>query len=217
VLITVDPWERVLRYRRGQLVEVLPSGTVRRFRSRSRLIRIDLRPQLLLVPGQEVLTADGLSVRVSVLGTFAVDDAQLWHETVAEPREFLYAAIQIAVREAVATRTLEQLLAERSDLGLLDAVAPAAAPFGATVSELSVKDLMVPGELRRAAMELAVARQAGAAALERARSEVAAVRALTNAAKMVGDNPALLQLRTLQAVEHGRATVVLSQAPVAGG
>jgi hypothetical protein len=57
------------------------------------------------------------------------------------------------------------------------------------------------------------ARSEGLAALERARAEVAATRALANAAKMVETHPGLLQLRTLQAVEAGGATVVLSAEP----
>ena len=63
------------------------------------------------------------------------------------------------------------------------------------------------------AAEAATARAHGLAALERARGEVAATRALANAARMLTDNPGLLQLRTLQAVETGGATVVLSNEP----
>jgi hypothetical protein len=74
---------------------------------------------------------------------------------------------------------------------------------------------MVPAELRRAAAEVATARAQGQAVLERARSEVAATRALANAARMIAEQPALLQLRTLQAVEAGGATVVLTQGPAA--
>lgn len=69
---------------------------------------------------------------------------------------------------------------------------------------------MVPAELRHAAAEVATARARGLAALERARSEVAATRALANAARLVAEHPGLLQLRTLQAVEAGGATVVLT-------
>ena len=81
------------------------------------------------------------------------------------------------------------------------------------VDSLSLRDVMVPAELRRAAADVAAARTQGQAALERARSEVAATRALANAARMVAEQPGLLQLRTLQAVEAGGATVVLTTGP----
>ncbi|MCW2622915.1 MAG: hypothetical protein JWL64_2517 [Frankiales bacterium] len=171
------------------------------------------------MPGQEVLTGDGLSVRLTLLARLEITDPRAWHEAMAAPLDVVYAAVQIAARHAVAARTLDELLAARTELAveLVSAVAAATADLGATVADVTVKDLMIPAELRRAATELAMSRAQGQAALERARSEVAAVRALTNAAKMVSDNPALLQLRTSQAVEAGRATVVLTQEPYARG
>jgi len=177
---------------------------------------------LLTVAGQEVLTADGLSVKVSLLVRSRVTDPRRWHEAVEEPDAFVYGSLQVAVREAVAGRTLDELLGARTELGpaLAAAAAGTAQEVGTVLDEVAVRDVMVPTELRRAATEAATARAHGLAALERARGEVAATRALANAARMVADNPALLQLRTLQAIETGGATVILStdgasSAPVA--
>ena len=216
--IVVPPWERVLRYRDGVFVEELGPGVHRRGRWRARHVRVDVRPRLLTLPAQEVLTADGLAVKVSLLARRHVARPQVWHEVAAEPEALLYAALQLALRDAVAARPYEGLLAERSRLGPLlgEAVRPAAAGLGLALEDVAVRDLMAPAELRRAATEVATARAAGQAALERARGEVAATRALANAARTVADNPALLHLRTLQAVESGRATVVLA-GPGAGG
>jgi hypothetical protein len=90
---------------------------------------------------------------------------------------------------------------------------PTAARVGLDVEQVALRDVVVPVELRHAAAELATARAQGLAVLERARSEVAATRALANAAALVESHPGLLQLRTLQAVEAGGATVVLSTSP----
>ncbi len=98
-----------------------------------------------------------------------------------------------------------------------DDVRGRAGAVGVVVESLALRDVMVPAELSRAAAEVATARAQGQAALERARGEVAATRALANAARMVADQPALLQLRTLQAVEAGGATVHLSVGPAAPG
>src|SRR5690242_3180886 len=59
---------------------------------------------------------------------------------------------------------------------------------------------MVPGELKRAYAGIVAARREGEAALERARGETAALRALSNAGRMIEDNPGLMQLRVLQQV-----------------
>ena len=213
--IVVPEWERVLLYRDGLFEEVLAAGRHRRPRRRRVVIRVLVRPRLLPIAGQEVLTADGLTVKVSLLVRTRVEDARRWYEAVEAPDAFVYGALQVALRSAVAARTLDELMSARPELGVevLAAAVDAAAAVGVVVDEVAVRDVMVPTELRRAATEAAAARAHGLAALERARGEVAAARALANAAKMVADNPALLQLRTLQAVETGRATVVLNTGP----
>lgn len=214
--VVVQEWERVLVYRDGRFVEELGPGAHRVRRWRRRRVRVALRPTLLTVAGQEVLTEDGLAVKASLLARVRVTDPRRHHEVADVPEDFLYAALQVALRDAVAARPLDALLAERAALGevLAAAVAQEAALLGLTVEDVALRDLVVPAELRRAAADVAVARAQAGAALERARSEVAAVRALANAAKLVAGDPALLHLRTLQAVEAGGATVVLN-APAA--
>ena len=213
--IVVQEWERVLVYRDGRFSGELGPGRHRVRWWRHRRVRVVVRPRQLVIPVQEVLTAERLAVKVSVTSTVRVVDARTWHETVEAPDAFLYTALQIALREAVAARTVDELLADRSEMagGMRAAVATTAARVGLAVDELAVRDVVVPAELRRAAAEVAAARAHGLAALERARSEVAATRALANAAKMIEGSPGLLQLRTLQAVEAGGATVVLTSDP----
>ena len=210
--VVVQEWQRVLVYRDGRFEVELGPGRHRLARRRRTVVPVTVRPRLVVTPVQEVLTGDGLAVKVSLASVMRVDDARVWHEAVDAPDAFVYAAVQVALREDVASRTLDELLADRSGLGerLLVATRDTAARFGVVVESVALRDVVVPAELRRAAADVATARAEGLAALERARSEVAATRALANAARMVADQPALLQLRTLQAVEAGGATVFLS-------
>ena len=210
--IVVQEWERVLVYRDGRFQEMLAAGRHRRLRWRRQRVRVQIRPRLFVVPSQEVLTADGLSVKVSLTVAARTEDPRRWYESVEDADAFVYAALQIAVREAVATRTLDELLAARDSLpaDVRERVQGATDAVGVVIDSLSLRDVMVPAELRRAAADVAAARSQGQAALERARAEVAAIRALANAARMVAEQPGLLQLRTLQAVEAGGATVVLT-------
>lgn len=209
--IVVQEWERVLLYRDGRCEELLGPGRHRRGRRR-RAVRVVVRPRLIVVPGQEVLTADGLSVKVSLTATLHVGDARRWVEAAETPDGFVYTALQIALREQVTGRALAELLADQGALAeaMRAPVAAAADAVGLVVDGVAVRDVMLPAELRRAAAEVAVARAQGQAALERARGEVAATRALANAARMLAEHPGLLQLRTLHAVEAGGATVVLT-------
>jgi regulator of protease activity HflC (stomatin/prohibitin superfamily) len=217
VRVVVQEWERVLAYKDGRFEEVLEPGRHRRRRWRRRLVRVQVRPRLLVVPSQEVLTSDGLSVKVSLTVAVRSADPRRWHEAVEDADGFVYATLQIALREVVAGQSLDELLAARGSLGedVRNRVLEAAEAVGVAIDSLSLRDVMVPAELRRAAAEVATARAQGQAVLERARSEVAATRALANAARMIAEQPALLQLRMLQAVEAGGATVVLTTGPAA--
>lgn len=155
--------------------------------------------------------ADGLSVKVSLTAVVRSADPRRWHEAVEAPDDFVYTALQIALREVVSRRSLDDLLQARAALSdeIAEPVRTTAQTVGVEVESLAVRDVMVPSELRRAAADVAAARAHGLASLERARSEVAATRALANAARILSEQPGLLQLRTLQAIEAGGATVVL--------
>lgn len=211
--VVVREWERVLVYVDGRYELTLEPGRHRVRRRRREVVCFDLRPALVPVPGQELLTADGLSAKVSLLARVRVVDARLAHEAVQDGAADTYAALQVALRAEVASRTLEDLLADRDRLGaaVAEAVAEQLAVLGREVESVAVRDVMVPGELRLAALRVVTARQDGLASLERARGETAALRSLANAAKIANDNPALLTLRTLRAIEAGGATVVLHQ------
>jgi regulator of protease activity HflC (stomatin/prohibitin superfamily) len=211
VKVVVRQWETVLLYKDGVFERALGPGRHRVRRRRREQLRYDLRPQLVAVPNQEILTADGLAPRITLVGRFAVSDARVLHVSAVDADAQLYTAIQVGLRSRVASRTLEELLAARDEVGaeVREDVAGAAAGVGRTVLDLQVRDLAVPAELRVAAVRVLTARQEGLAALERARGETAALRSLANAARLAQDVPALLALRTLRAVETGGATVVL--------
>ena len=158
--IVVQEWERVLLYRDGRFEEALEPGRHRRLRWRRRRVRVAVRPRLLVVPGQEVLTADGLSVKVSLAVACRTADPRLWHEAVEDADAFVYAALQVALREAVAGRTLDELLTARDAVpaDVRQRAATAAEAVGVVVDSLALRDVMVSAELRRAAAEVATAR-----------------------------------------------------------
>ena len=84
-------------------------------------------------------------------------------------------------------------------------IAPQAEAIGVQVHAVEVRDVMLPGELRKAFSEVLKAKQEGQAALERARGESAALRNLANAARLIEGQPALATLRFLQTLEASNA------------
>jgi regulator of protease activity HflC (stomatin/prohibitin superfamily) len=209
-------WERGVLFEDGRLAGELDPGPHRRWARSATLRRVDLRPWILDVPTQEVPTADGLTVKVTVVGRARVVDPVAYVTASQDSAASLYLQAQIAAREVVATTTVEQLVTTRPAVGdALTAAVGGVADIGVTVERLELKDVILPYELKKAQAELLVARAQGLAALERARGETAALRNLANAASLLKDNPALLQLRLVQqlAATTGH-TVVIGQAPL---
>ncbi|HZM74271.1 MAG TPA: slipin family protein [Candidatus Limnocylindrales bacterium] len=211
--VTVMEYERVVKLVDGQVKEVLGPGRHAYRRRRTVLHRVDMRPRWLTVAGQEVLTADGISVKVTaVLLATPVDPvADLTVRQVGSTD--VYIATQHALRLAVARQTLEALMESRLDLSaeLEGPVREAAARVGLEVNELIVRDLMLPGDLRRAFAEVLLAQQQGKAELEKARAEAASLRLLANTADLLEKHPSLLELRTLQTAETGELKLVIKK------
>jgi regulator of protease activity HflC (stomatin/prohibitin superfamily) len=194
----------------GTPVRVLEPGRHRRAR-RATYREVDLREQLLAVSPQEILTVDGVQVRVSAAVRWAVVDPVAWLERAPDPVGLVYLATQVALRDAVAGLTLETVSQRGAGLEaatLTATVDAAGRPVGLSVLEVVVKDVILPSEVRAATLELATARQRGAAQLEMARAETAALRSLANGAKLLDDHPALARLRLVQALPIGSQLVV---------
>lgn len=211
---TVSESERVVLFRDGRFSRVLEPGRHRRLgrRTRIRLVRIPVVPQLHIVSGQDVLTADALGVKASLAVTWRVADARLHASAGATGGQAVHVEVQLAFRELVAARTLDELLAGRTELGpaTRDLAASRLNGYGVALESVGLRDLVPAPEVRRALSAVVLAREEGRAALERARGEVAATRALLNAARLLDEHPGLGQLRTLQAISDGNATVVLN-------
>jgi regulator of protease activity HflC (stomatin/prohibitin superfamily) len=197
-------WQRGVLFSDGRFARVLEPGRQRCRWLRSRVEVVDLRRRDTVVPGQELLTADGAGLRVSALVQWWVADPFAFVTAATEVEAAVRAAVQVALRDAVTALTFEQVVTERGRLtgGLAEAAAPYLTGLGVTLGVVVVRDVMLPAELRRAATETLLAREQGRAELERARAEAASLRTLPNAA--------LLRLRTIQAAASPGTTLVLT-------
>ncbi len=206
-----------LLYHEGRLVQTLLAGRHVRWGRNFRLASIDLRKTLLTVPGQEVLSSDNVGVKISLVLTIQITDAAKTAEA-DNHLTHLYSAAQTATREVVAGITLDALLAQRTAIGaqLREQVSPRAEALGLQLLAVEVRDVMLPGELRKAFSEVLKAKQEGLAALERARAESAALRNLSNAARLIEGQPSLTTLRLLQTLEATNQTIVLNDLSVLG-
>ncbi len=217
--ITVFEYQFALHYRDGQLVGELPTGRHWIRSGRDAVRWADRRAQPFFVPGQEVLSSDGVPVKVSLAVAYVIEDpVKALHEQLDLYNQ-LYQALQLALRHELAGRPIDDILSDRGAVGpaLLEATAAQAAGLGLRFETLEVKDLMLPGAVKDLYAQVVRARKEGEAALERARGETAALRNLANAARLVEEKPALFQLRVLQSLAGSTGnTVIVNAGGVAG-
>lgn len=198
---TVFEYQRGLRFDRGRFAGELGPGRYRHGTS-THITVVDTRSHVVAVSGQEVPSSDGVAVRCSAAVTYHVTDATRAVLGSSQYGTQMYQDVQLALRSVIASHTLEELMSARDSLNaeLLEAARAGSEDLGIDYDSVAIRDLAVAGDLKRAFAEVVKARQEGLAALERARGETAALRNLANAAQLIERNPALMQLRFLQAV-----------------
>jgi regulator of protease activity HflC (stomatin/prohibitin superfamily) len=204
-------YERGVLYTSGKFKGILQPGIHRYFRQFSTIHKLDMRPRFISVIGQELLSSDHIGVKISLAAKFQIADPYRAINSVENYQEALYLELQLALRQIVGSLKIDDLLEQRQEVGaqLLELARPNIEPLGLQVLSVSIKDLMFPGELKKIFAQVIKAQKEGLAALEKARGESAALRNLANAARMIENNPALLQLRLLQAIgETSGSTVV---------
>ena len=211
--ITVHAGERALEYVDGSCTRVLEPGRHRLAR-RAEVRRVVVLDRVETIAPQEVLTSDGLGVRVTVAIRWAVADPQRYVEAAADPYALVYLATQVALRDALVDVTAEEAVRQaRRTLGdpLTEAARTAGAEVGIAVRSAVVKDVILPHELRAAYAELVTARARGQAQLEAARAETAALRSLANGAKLLDEHPGLARLRLVQALPPGSTVELVTE------
>jgi regulator of protease activity HflC (stomatin/prohibitin superfamily) len=204
-LAIVEAYEAGLLLVDGQLVERLAPGrhafwTVGR---QVKIAKVDLRPQPLEVTAQEILTKDRIGIRVTLTAFVRVTDPEKATLSTADVSGTLYRLIQFAIREAVAARTLDEILAARDtiDTQVRTFVTERAKLLGAEVGEIGVKDVILPGDIRELLNKVVEAERVAKANLIRRQEETAATRSLLNTSKLMENNPLLLRLKELETLE----------------
>jgi regulator of protease activity HflC (stomatin/prohibitin superfamily) len=202
----VENHEAGLLYVEGRFVERLAPGR-HAFWTAGRKIevkRLDLRPQAVEITAQEMLTKDRIALRVTLTAFRRIVDPQRAVSEVPDVDAWLYRLVQFAIREAVASRTLDEVLSAKNalDAELRNFVRERIAETGIEVTELGVKDVILPGEIRELVNKVVEAERTAKANLIRRQEETAATRSLLNTAKLMEENPLLLRLKELESLER---------------
>lgn len=218
-VVTVEAGHAGLVFEDGRSVATLAPGAYAFWKGvrRVRVQDVDLRELVVDVNGQDIMTADKVTLRLNAVVTYKVVDPVEAVTTVEDYRQALYREAQLALRAAVSTRELDVLLADKDALAReLDAsVRARVAGFGLEVVTLGVRDVILPGEMKELMNKVTEARKAAEAALVTRREETAAMRSQANTARILESSPTLMRLRELEVLEKvsekANLTVVLGE------
>ena len=211
--VTVFEYERGLRYEKGKYVMLLGAGSYWYNSYYTTINKVDIRPRHQTIPSQEVLSKDGVAIKLSLAVNIEVVEPDVAVNSVNNYEESFYLVLQLALRTVIGTTEIDSLLEKRDKLGkeIFEIANKEIEKLGIKLISIDIKDLTFPGSLKQTFAQVVKARHEGLAALERARGESAALRNLSNSAKILENNPALMHLRTIQSFnESSGNTLVLN-------
>ena len=164
--------------------------------------KIDIRTKVIDVPEQEVITKDNVSVKINAVIYYNIFDAS---KAILEVENFHYAVSQLAqttMRNSVGSVTLDELLSCRDKISstICEIVDKASDDWGVKVHDVELKDVSLPGEMKRVIAKVAEAEREKMAVITKAAGEVEASKNLAEAAKIMASTPGALHLRTLSTI-----------------
>lgn len=203
----VRQFERGLKYVQGRFEGILEPGRYVFWNHPAARVGVnvlDTRVQQLKIEGQELMTRDKVTLRLTLTAEYAPADAPTTVHAVADVKDALYLAVQLAAREYVAGVALDELLEGRDNLTkYLEAqVLPRAETFGVRVHRVGVKDVILPGEMKTLLNKVIEAEKAAAANVILRREDAAATRNMANTAKVIAENPVLMRLKELETMRE---------------
>jgi regulator of protease activity HflC (stomatin/prohibitin superfamily) len=225
--LIIKDTHRALWYENGVLTQVLGAGRhvlpKKRFFTLKPRVNIeyrlvDVRERDLTIKGQEILTADKVAIRVSIIVQFKVTDPTAALHAVENYEDRLYSDVQLAARRSLAAMTLEDILTNRNRLSedIGSQVTGIAAGYGVAILRADVKDLVFPGNLQEIMNRvLAAERNAQAQLVEaRTKAELAQIAAVANAETQRLESETRATTTRLEAEASAEATRIQLEADI---
>ncbi|XP_053551374.1 stomatin-like [Bombina bombina] len=198
----VKEYERAIIFRLGRILRGGAKGPGLFFvlPCTDNFVKVDIRTISFDIPPQEILTKDSVTVNVDGVMYYQVKNATLSVANITDADSATQLLAQTTLRNVLGTKSLAQILSDREEIShsMQSTLDAATDDWGIKVERLEIKDVKLPVELQRAmAAEAEAAREARAKVIA-AEGEMNASRALKEAAIVISESPAALQLRYLQ-------------------
>jgi regulator of protease activity HflC (stomatin/prohibitin superfamily) len=201
-------------FKDGNYVDTLPPGRYVFWKNIAevKVVPVDMRTLILDVAGQEIMTADKVTLRLNALVTYRIVDARQSLGVSDDARQALYRDTQLVLRALVGARELDSFLTDKDGVvtELEESLRRRVQSLGLEVLTVGIRDVILPGEMKELLNKVTEAKKAAEANLIVRREETAAMRSQANTAKLLQDNPTLMRLRELEALEKVAASAKLS-------
>ena len=199
-LKVVREYDRGVIFRLGRLIGSKGPGLIILIPVIDKMVKVSLRVVTLDIPTQDIITKDNVSVKVNAVLYFRVVDPQ---RAIVEVEDFLFATGQLAqttLRSILGQVELDELLANREEINekIQKIVDEQTDPWGVKVTLVELKHVDLPAEMQRAMAKQAEAERERRAKIIHAEGEFQASEKLAEAARIIGKQPAAIQLRYLQ-------------------
>jgi regulator of protease activity HflC (stomatin/prohibitin superfamily) len=200
----LNEYERGVVFRLGRVIGSKGPGLILLIPAVDKMLRVDLRVVAMDVPAQDVITRDNVTIKVSAVLYFRVIDP---NRAIVGVENYLYATSQLSqttLRSVCGQAELDELLAEREKINthLQEILDKDTEPWGVKVAKVEIKNIDLPQEMQRAIAKQAEAERERRAKVIGAEGEYQAAQKLSDAAKIIGENPIALQLRYLQTLRE---------------
>jgi len=196
----INQYERAVRLRFGKYLGVLSPGLKWIIPGIDKIYRVDVRVITNDIPSQEVMTQDNVPIKVNGVVFFRVIDAQ---KAVLEVEKYQYAVSQLAqsaLRDMCGKVELDTVLAKREEIGenIKSIVDKETDPWGIKVTDVKIKDIELPENMKRAMAHQAEAERDRRAKIILAEAEQQAAQKLLEAGQIIDKSPSALKLRLYQ-------------------
>ncbi len=199
-------YERGVVFRLGRLINggVKGPGIIFLIPVIDKMVKISLRTVVLDVPPQDIITRDNVSVKVNAVVYFRVIAPQ---KAVIDVENYLFATSQLSqttLRSVLGQSELDDLLSQRDKINqkLQQIIDMHTEPWGIKVSNVEVKQIDLPQEMQRAMAKQAEAERERRSKVIAAEGEFQASQRLSDAAKILSEQPSALTLRYLQTLRE---------------
>lgn len=192
-------------YYNGKPTEYLDAGRYFYWNSAVRVTYLvySMRVQQLDINGQEILTKDRVGVRVNFTASWRITDYKKANETYSNLTQSFYTAAQLALRDYLGGKTMDEMLADRENIGneIVGELKKRTADMYIEIISAGIKDVILPGEISAIMNSVLAAEKRAQANVITRREEVASTRSLLNTAKLMDENATLRRLKELEYIE----------------